>query len=94
MYFDLKKGLSAAAFKLLKEREAEWIQAKLRLVSFNIEEQSIDGFGDRVLSQLLSSNHLSSDMVKVTVTRNWVECFAQTFAELLWMCAGRTPKFT
>ncbi|WP_428685362.1 hypothetical protein [Reyranella sp.] len=94
MYFDIKKGLSEPTLAALKKKERDWVQQRAKLINLDVGLTPIEGFGDKVLHQLLQSNLACSELVKVIATKNWRDCFAGLFSELLWLCLARTPKLT
>jgi hypothetical protein len=94
LYFDIKNGVTPGSLKKLAESELAWVEKKLSMVGLKPDSATIDGFGDRVIRQLLSSNALCAELVKEIGKRSWTDTFAESFEELLWMCVGRTRKFT
>jgi hypothetical protein len=72
----------------LKPDEQSWIKTKLELAGIDPEQDSIGGYGDRVIRQVLADNRFLSDLRKMTRQRSWRRDFSSFLDELIWMVAA------
>ena len=96
MYFDIKDGIDGRVLKSkLDHRKIsigvlQWICTKIDCEVDDIEEQKLDGFGNRVVQSFLSDPEALSGYHKFVRTDYWSLVFGDFFEKLLWFFAA--PK--
>lgn len=94
LHFDVKEGLSNETLqRLASEGDRNWIHEKLQLIGINPMSFRIEGFGTRVVPQVLDDNQLCAAFRRSVRTNQWWDVFGDCFAELMWACVAARRQF-
>jgi hypothetical protein len=85
LHFDTKLGLRVEKLKEMSPAEQQWISGKLRFANCDPTLQAVDGYGDRVLFQLLAENRFMKDFRTATRHENWRRTFSAFLDEFIWL---------
>lgn len=89
LFVDLKEGLSKETFgKLSNPKDRDWIEEKLAIIGFDLEKDSLSGFGSKVFDQIAARSHHLADLRRTTRCNAWRDIFFEFIDYLLWIFAG------
>jgi hypothetical protein len=94
LFFDVKNGSTRKSFEGLHADEQSWIRLKLSLAGVDPEHVDIDGYGERVIRQLLESNKSMSELRKATRQTAWRHVFAEFLDSIIWTLAATNRVIT
>jgi hypothetical protein len=85
LFFDLKSGLTSAAFGRLNDVNKEWVRNKLLLAKLDPQTSDVAGYGDRVINQIFAENKFQSELRTLVRHQAWRRVFENFFEELIWV---------
>jgi hypothetical protein len=84
LHFDTKLGLRVEKFNAMSVAEQRWISGKLQLANCDPTQQALDGYGDRIIFQLLADNKFMKDFRTATRHPHWRSVFSAFLDEIIW----------
>lgn len=89
LFVDLKEGVSLGTIsKLASVDDRSWLEAKLTLINFDLNQSSLQGYGAKVFDQLAAHGHHLSALRSLTRQSQWRAVFADFMESLVWIFAG------